>query len=351
MSDYNKATNFTAKDSLTTGDPSKIVLGSEIDTELTAIETAIATKADEDSPTFTGTVTVPTASGGSNTTVAASTAFVRDILPAGVIVPYGGSSAPSNWLLCNGQAVSRATYATLFAIISTTYGTGDGSTTFNVPDLVGRVPIGSGTGTLAENVGAADVSAANGTFTVVSNTATWITGMAVVLTTTGTLPAGLSLATTYYVVRDSATTIKFASSLANAVAGTVINITDIGSGTHTVTHTLTARTLGQKLGQETHANKATELPVTAYADTGHTHAQQTGSGTGTGETLSRVKYNPSGNAGVSTTHFWSTSAGASSSFIVDIPTISGQASLTNAGGSTDHNIMQASLVLNYIIKT
>lgn len=61
MSDYNKSTNFTAKDSLTTGDPSKKVLGSEIDTELTAIETAIATKANRASPTFTGTVALPTA--------------------------------------------------------------------------------------------------------------------------------------------------------------------------------------------------------------------------------------------------------------------------------------------------
>lgn len=63
MSDYTKATNFTAKDSLTTGDPSKIVHGSEIDTEFTAIETAIATKSNIASPTFTGTVTLPTTAG------------------------------------------------------------------------------------------------------------------------------------------------------------------------------------------------------------------------------------------------------------------------------------------------
>lgn len=63
-------------------------------------------------------------------------------LPAGVIVPYGGTAAPTGWLLCYGQAVSRTTYATLFSAISTTYGTGDGSTTFNVPDLRGRVAAG-----------------------------------------------------------------------------------------------------------------------------------------------------------------------------------------------------------------
>lgn len=67
------------------------------------------------------------------------------LLPAGCVIPYAGSSAPSGYLLCNGQAVSRTTYADLFAAIGTTFGTGDGSTTFNVPDLRGRVPAGDDT--------------------------------------------------------------------------------------------------------------------------------------------------------------------------------------------------------------
>jgi purine-nucleoside phosphorylase len=58
MSNYVKTTNFTTKDSLTTGDPGKVVRGSEIDTEFTNIATAVATKSDTASPTFTGTVTV-----------------------------------------------------------------------------------------------------------------------------------------------------------------------------------------------------------------------------------------------------------------------------------------------------
>jgi microcystin-dependent protein len=60
----------------------------------------------------------------------------------GEVVNYAGSSAPSLWLLCYGQAISRTTYSSLFAVISTTYGVGDGSTTFNVPDLRGRVVAG-----------------------------------------------------------------------------------------------------------------------------------------------------------------------------------------------------------------
>ena len=62
--------------------------------------------------------------------------------PAGVVITYAGSTAPEGWLLCDGSAVSRDTYATLFGVIGTTYGSGDGSTTFNVPDLSGRVAIG-----------------------------------------------------------------------------------------------------------------------------------------------------------------------------------------------------------------
>lgn len=68
------------------------------------------------------------------------------VLPTGVIFCYAGSSAPTGWLLCDGSAVSRATYATLFAIIGTAYGSGDGSTTFNLPDFQGRSPMGAGTG-------------------------------------------------------------------------------------------------------------------------------------------------------------------------------------------------------------
>ena len=57
-------------------------------------------------------------------------------------MPYAGSTAPTGYLLCDGSAVNRTTYAALFAITSTTYGVGNGSTTFNLPDLRGRVPVG-----------------------------------------------------------------------------------------------------------------------------------------------------------------------------------------------------------------
>lgn len=64
------------------------------------------------------------------------------LMPIGSVLPYAGSTAPTNFLLCFGQAVSRSTYASLFAVIGITYGVGNGSTTFNLPDLRGRTIIG-----------------------------------------------------------------------------------------------------------------------------------------------------------------------------------------------------------------
>lgn len=67
-------------------------------------------------------------------------------MPVGSVQMYAGSSAPSGWLLCDGASISRTTYASLFAVTNTTYGSGDGSTTFNLPNLRLRVVVGAGVG-------------------------------------------------------------------------------------------------------------------------------------------------------------------------------------------------------------
>ena len=109
MSNYIKATNFTAKDSLPSGNSGKIIKGTEIDVEYTAIATAITSKADTNSPTFTGTPLAPTAVSGTNNTQIATTAFVANsassFIPSGVIVMWSGSIAaiPSGWYLCDGN--------------------------------------------------------------------------------------------------------------------------------------------------------------------------------------------------------------------------------------------------------
>ena len=148
MAEYSKVTDFAAKDALSTGNPAKIVKGTEIDDELVAISGAVASKADKASPTFTGTPAAPTASSGTSTTQIATTAFAMGaaalVMPSGAMLQWPTATAPSGFLLCTGAAVSRTIYAALFAVIGTTFGAGDGTTTFNLPDFDNRFAVGAG---------------------------------------------------------------------------------------------------------------------------------------------------------------------------------------------------------------
>ena len=83
-------------------------------------------------------------------------------IPTATIVPWSSASVPSGFLECNGQAVSRSTYAALFAIVSTTYGAGDGSTTFNVPDLQDNVAVSKSPNKALASTGGANTVAATG---------------------------------------------------------------------------------------------------------------------------------------------------------------------------------------------
>jgi microcystin-dependent protein len=116
-----------------------------LDADLTAIAAISPSKG----TTYAGNGSAPAALtvGANYTSIIADSAestglryaFVQ---PIGVVLDYAGSAAPTGWLLCYGQAVSRTTYAALFAAISTVYGVGDGSTTFNLPDCRGRIVAG-----------------------------------------------------------------------------------------------------------------------------------------------------------------------------------------------------------------
>ena len=96
---------------------------------------------------------------GANTAAGALTnlGVTNFSMPSGALVAFAGSAAPTGWLFCDGSAVSRTTYAALFTAIGTAYGVGDGSSTFNVPDMRGRVPAGfdsaNGTGRLTGQTG------------------------------------------------------------------------------------------------------------------------------------------------------------------------------------------------------
>jgi microcystin-dependent protein len=105
-------------------------------------------------------LTLPVDDGTSNnqvlTTDGAGVLSWQSMLPAGITLPFAGNSTPTGFLLCDGSAVSRTTYANLFAAIGVLWGVGDGSTTFNLPNLQRRVIAGSGgtsTGTLGNTVG------------------------------------------------------------------------------------------------------------------------------------------------------------------------------------------------------
>ncbi len=242
------------------------------------------------------------------------------IVPTGGILPYGGATAPSYFLLCDGSAVSRATYADLFGVISTTYGVGDGATTFNVPNLQGRFPLGYSASAPTKVFTFASRSSDTITVTGADNHAhnELQTGQAVFYATTGAVITGLSDDTTYYAIRVTATSFKLATSRANAIAGTSITLSGDGTGTQTFTITYTARPLGQTGGEETHSLLLTEIPA-------HRHENNIDNSAGGTESLIQ--------------------SGDSGAFAADD-------TRTNfAGGSEAHNIVPLFQVVNYIIKT
>lgn len=116
--------------------------------------------------TFTGIPSGPTAAAGTNTTQLATTAFVtQNAVLTGALLMWATNTAPSGYLLCDGAAISRTTYAALYAVIGTTFGSGDGSTTFNVPNYTNRMPYGT---TIGATGGSADAVLVSHTHTATS---------------------------------------------------------------------------------------------------------------------------------------------------------------------------------------
>lgn len=115
MSNYSKLTNFTAKDSLPSGDANKIIKGSEIDAEFVAISSAITSKANSASPVLTGTPIAPTASSGNNSTQIATTAFVNAMVKTSAFtIEEVGTDLLFKY---NGTAVAKLSSAGAFSTI------------------------------------------------------------------------------------------------------------------------------------------------------------------------------------------------------------------------------------------
>lgn len=210
------------------------------------------------------------------------------LLPVGSVMPYAGSAAPTSWLFCNGQAVSRTTYAALFAVIGTTYGVGDSTTTFNVPDLRGRIPAGQDTmGAAAANrlvntrtITVSTISRSGTTCTVITNAAhgldagdsitiasagntafngTWTVVSVIVTGTEGTRP---SRSFTFSTVSSGTIAAVAGGTITTSISGAVDGAT-LGASGGTGTHTLTT---GQIAGHN-HLDGLVETAVGQYGST------------------------------------------------------------------------------------
>ena len=112
--------------------------------------------------TLTGDVFGVTPPNGDNSKKLANTEFIQALasilVPIGCVQAYAGNTLPNGWLLCDGSAVSRTTYAKLFSVIGTTYGSGNGSTTFNLPNLVDKFVEGSATAGTVKSAGLPNIT-------------------------------------------------------------------------------------------------------------------------------------------------------------------------------------------------
>lgn len=179
------------------------------------------------------------------------TSKTPDAKITGEIRLWSTDTAPGGWLVCDGSAVSRSTYSALFTLLGTTYGSWDGSTTFNVPDLQGRIPVGK------------QASVSNGT-AAITLASPWVVtlsghglanGNKVYLTTTGTLPTGLTANTRYYVVNATLNTFRLSLTL----WWSAINTSWTQSGVHTL-FSANFDTIGSKWGEINHTLSTDEMP-------------------------------------------------------------------------------------------
>jgi len=162
MSDYAKLTDYAIKDSLTTGDPDKVVKGEELDDEFNAVSTTIATKADKASPALTGTPTAPTASLNTNTTQIATTAFVVAEVADAVTDERSATATLTNKTL-TAPTINGGTISDITDLAVADGGTGSSSITAN------SVILGNGSSALSGNLVAPNTSGN----VLTSNGTTW----------------------------------------------------------------------------------------------------------------------------------------------------------------------------------
>jgi microcystin-dependent protein len=238
-------------------------------------------------------------------------------VPAGALSPFAGDTTPSGWLLCHGQAVSRTSFAGLFAALGTIYGIGDGSTTFNIPDMRGFVPAGRGNmggtdgGRLVDTL-TATTGAGSAVITGISNTAFLAVGMFV---NGPNVPGGR-----FIVSIDSATQVTL-----NNGAGVLLGTQALRFGF------LDSHQLGSSGGDDIHVLSVNQMPLH-----GHPFRQsQVNAGGASSDTSGGLMLNVSNQ--VNQAAFTGT------------PNASQQ--IGGTGGGQAHSNLQPTIILNYIIKT
>lgn len=243
---------------------------------------------------------------------------VRDNTASAASIPHGGDVQPTYYkYLLSGSAVSAAATAqpavvTLIDVVGfyrvTSVTTTTAQSTTNTLGMTDTFTADAGT----------DVCTWTSTTDVPSNV---LTGTRVRLTTTTTLPAGLALATDYYVIKLTDTTFSLATSYANAVAGTAINITDAGTGTHTVNWLLPRYTNGAGLNAIIFNPSSTAMgAATPNLSLGYTNSSQTGS-------RATPAVLPVGKTAASNSHILYTGATGAGKYNYAVPRQSGDAGI------------------------
>ena len=269
-------------------------------------------------------------------------------VPAGVISQFAGASAPSGYLLCDGSAVSRTTYSALFAALDTTYGAGNGTTTFNLPNLQNRIPVGKGADVafdvLGETGGSKTVTLAEAN--MAPHTHSGSTGNQSADHTHSGSTGNVSADHTH---SGATGTVSSGHTHGFSTGGISANHTHSGpSHNHSVTAVIDRFSLSRAAGTSAFFSaSAAEATGTSFSGT-----QQTGtvssdhSHSGTTNDINQNHTHSFTTGGISANHTHSfTSAGVSADHTHSFTTNSG------TGTATPVNTLPPYIVVNYIIKT
>jgi microcystin-dependent protein len=239
-------------------------------------------------------------------------AFNTSPVPAGMIFPYASTVAPTGYLLCDGSAVSRSTYSALFGLVGTAFGAGNGTTTFNVPDLRGRSIFG------LDNMGGTDAGRLS-----VANTIGGTGGTETVTLTAAQMPSH-----THTIDHDhGAVTSSADASHTHSIAHDHASVTSSPEGSHSHTQANVVSALfghGQSVADAGNAVFGLTTGTTS-TEPAHTH------------TVDLPNFSGTSGAGSSHTHS------------VDLPSLGGNSGSAGSGGS--HNNMPPYMLLSWVIKT